>query len=216
MSAKSQSNPNSISPARAALIESATRMAEEVLAKQKMCLVELKLENSGQTKVIELTIYKPSGRVSLDDCELISRELDVMLTSDSEFGSSEFLLQVQSPGIDRKLKSKREFDTFKGELVEVKYKDNLDVFGYHLLGTLGVCDEENVVIESPKEFPSQDKKSKSKSKSKSAESKSANSMSESKPKNLKLKLARVSELKLYPQILISSESDEQLNNTTTE
>lgn len=211
MSAKSQSNSSSISPARAALIESAIKMAEDVLAKQKMCLVDLKLENSGQTKVIELTIHKPSGRVSLDDCEMISRELDSMLTADSEFSSGEFLLQVQSPGIDRKLKTLREFNTFKGELVEVKYKDNLDLFGYHLLGTLGACDEEMVIIDSPKEFPLQDKKAKGKSKSKNAESKS-----DSAPSNLKLKLARVSEIKLYPQILMQSESDEQLNNTTTE
>ncbi len=211
MSAKSQSNSSSISPARAALIESAIKMAEDVLAKQKMCLVDLKLENSGQTKVIELTIHKPSGRVSLDDCEMISRELDSMLTADSEFSSGEFLLQVQSPGIDRKLKTQREFNTFKGELVEVKYKDNLELFGYHLLGTLGACDEDTVTIDSPKEFPLQDKKAKGKSKSKNAESKS-----DSAPSNLKLKLARVSEMKLYPQILMQSESDEQLNNTTTE
>ena len=211
MSAKSQSNSSSISPARAALIESAIKMAEDVLAKQKMCLVDLKLENSGQTKVIELTIHKPSGRVSLDDCEMISRELDSMLTADSEFSSGEFLLQVQSPGIDRKLKTQREFNTFKGELVEVKYKDNLELFGYHLLGTLGACDEDTVTIDSPKEFPLQDKKAKGKSKSKNGESKS-----DSAPSNLKLKLARVSEMKLYPQILMQSESDEQLNNTTTE
>ena len=88
---------------------------------------------------------------------------------------------------------------------------SLELFGYHLLGTLGACDEETVIIDSPKEFPLQDKKAKGKSKSKNAESKS-----DSAPSNLKLKLARVSEMKLYPQILMQSESDEQLNNTTTE
>jgi len=183
-------------------------MAEVVLAKHEMRLVDLTLENSGHTKVIELTIYKPLGRVSLDDCELISRELDGVLASDSEFAKSEFLLQVQSPGIDRKLKSQREFDTFKGELVEVKYKDNLDLFGYHLLGTLAQSDEETVEIDNPKVFPVQDKKSKGKAKTKE--------ISSDLPKNLKLKRARVSELKLYPQILMQSESEEQLNNTTTE
>lgn len=211
MPAKSESNSKSISPATAALIESATKMAEDVLAKQKMSLVDLKLENSGQTKVIELTIHKPLGRVSLDDCELVSRELDAVLSADKEFGLAEFLLQVQSPGIDRKLKTQREFDTFKGEQVEVKYKDNLDVFGYHLLGTLGACNNGTVEIDSPKEFPSQDKKAKGKAKTKEAEQKS-----DLHPKNLKLKLERVSELKLYPQILMPSEKDEQLNNTTTE
>lgn len=211
MSAKSESNQKSISPQRVALIESATKMAEDVLAKQKMCLVDLKLENSGQTKVIELTIHKPLGRVSLDDCETVSRELDAVLSADKEFGLGEFLLQVQSPGIDRKLKSQREFDTFKGELVEIKYKDNLDIFGYHLLGTLGACNAESVEIDNPKVFPSQDKKAKSKAKTKEAEPKS-----DLYPKNLKLKLERVSELKLYPQILMPSETDEQLNNTTTE
>lgn len=211
MSPKSDSNQKSISPARAALIESAIKMAEDVLTKQKMSLVDLRLENSGQTKVIELTIHKPLGRVSLDDCENVSRELDGVLGADKEFGLSEFLLQVQSPGIDRKLKTQREFDTFKGELVEVKYKDNLDIFGYHLLGTLGACNAETVEIDSPKEFPIQNKKAKSKAKTKEGEPKS-----DLHPKQLKLKLDRVSELKLYPQILISSEADEQLNNTTTE
>lgn len=204
MSAKSQ--PSSISPARAALIESATLLAQKVLAEHNLSLVDLKLENSGQTRVLEITIHRPSGRVSLDDCEMISRKLDTQLESDAEIGLAGYLLQVQSPGIDRKLKTQREFSTFKGEAVEVKYKDSLDIFGYHFLGKLGNCTEEVVEIDSPKEFPAQDKKGK-KSKSKKTEE-----VEIAYPKNLKLKSARISEIRLYPQLQIN----EQLNNNTTE
>ncbi len=206
MSAKSQQS--SISPARAAVIEAATKMAENVLAKHEMCLVDLKLENSGQTRVLEITIHRPGGRVSLEDCELISRQLDTELESDagSNIGLSGYLLQVQSPGIDRKLKTQREFSTFKGEPVEVKYKDSLDILGYHFLGKLGNCTEEIVEIDSPKEFPTQDKKGK-KSKSKKTEETEI-----AYPKNLKLKSARISEIRLYPQL----QMNEQLNNNTTE
>ena len=68
----------------------------------------------------ELTVYidKPGG-VGLDDCERVSREIDPMI-EDADPIADSYMLCVSSPGIDRPLKTERDFKRSVGKTVEVK------------------------------------------------------------------------------------------------
>ncbi len=74
-----------------------------------------------QGKNPSLTVYADrEGGISLDDCEKLHRAIDAPLDElDPTFGAP-YTLNVSSPGLDRPLKSERDFARAQGEEVEVK------------------------------------------------------------------------------------------------
>jgi len=67
-----------------------------------------------------LKVYddKEECPITLDECEVISRRLSEELDRD-DFITQNYYLEVASPGIDRKLKTKEHFDRYIGELVDI-------------------------------------------------------------------------------------------------
>ena len=63
--------------------------------------------------------------VSTDDCELVSDYLSEKL-DEADPIEQNYVLQVSSPGMDRELYEQKDFDRFKGELVDVKLYRNQD------------------------------------------------------------------------------------------
>ena len=77
-------------------------------------LVDAGIEKEGAGRYLRVYIDKPGG-VSLDDCEIFHRAVQPKLEHvDYDF------LEVSSPGLDRPLKSQRDFDRHIGQLVSVK------------------------------------------------------------------------------------------------
>ena len=60
-----------------------------------------------------------------DDCEKISRFLSEKLDSEDPIEQN-YYLEVSSPGLDRLLVSDKDFERFKGEMIEVKLYKALD------------------------------------------------------------------------------------------
>jgi len=122
-------------------IETVTALAQEIVQSLGMSLVEIHFGQAGKQKSLEVIIYRAEGKVSLSDCEQVSRELDLRLEQLQDqvaFFHGPYVLDVASPGIDRVLKSPREFDIFRGLTVEVKTKVNTDEssLGQHFVGVL--------------------------------------------------------------------------------
>lgn len=68
-----------------------------------------------------LTVYiDTEGGVDLNTCEKFHRAIDPILDEvDPTFGAA-YTLNVSSPGLDRPLKTQRDFDKCMGEKVEIK------------------------------------------------------------------------------------------------
>ena len=144
---------------------SSTRKATEKLAsviesllgdsKSGLVLVNVRFTSQGKRRILEVTIHKPGSQVSLDDCESLSRKLDKKLeafakTKDGAIVDGPYELQVQSPGIDRKLKTQKELKVFKGEAVEILSKEPLDDLGVSFFGVLDETEDGRVTILNPK------------------------------------------------------------------
>jgi len=70
---------------------------------------------------LRLTIDKPGG-VTLDDCVQVTRRVGLLLdTLDPIEGS--YRLEVSSPGLNRRLKTPREFEHFSGRRVKIQTKN---------------------------------------------------------------------------------------------
>jgi ribosome maturation factor RimP len=70
--------------------------------------------------LLRLFIDRPEG-VTLDDCELVSRQASALLDV-LEFGGDRYTLEVSSPGLDRQLYGPRDYEKFVGRLVRLTYR----------------------------------------------------------------------------------------------
>jgi ribosome maturation factor RimP len=65
--------------------------------------------------------------VTLDDCANVSREMSTILDVEDAVDGGEYMLEVSSPGLDRKLKSREDFERFVGNLVKVMTREPIGV-----------------------------------------------------------------------------------------
>ncbi len=102
-------------------------------------LVDVCLDKESAGKYLRIYLDKPEG-LSLDDCESYHRAIQPQLEKyDYDF------LEVSSPGVDRPLKTPRDYERHLGDEVEVKLFKALD--GVKLFsGTLAGLDEEDQIL----------------------------------------------------------------------
>jgi ribosome maturation factor RimP len=101
-------------------------LAEPVLAEQGLELVEVQYRRESGGWMLRLFIDRPpapgqppGSGVTLDDCVLVNRELGYILDVE-DVAPGEYTLEVSSPGLDRPLTKKTDYDRFVGRLVRVK------------------------------------------------------------------------------------------------
>ena len=58
--------------------------------------------------------------VTHDDCECFSRDFSVLLDVEELVSGGAYTLEVSSPGLDRRLRSRADFERFAGSLVKVR------------------------------------------------------------------------------------------------
>lgn len=106
-----------------------TALTESVIAQLGFFLVDVEYRPEVGRKVLRLYIDKEGGRISLDDCETVSRAVEKLLANselEARLLRESYLLEVSSPGADRILKNEREFVHFKGREVSLILKTPID------------------------------------------------------------------------------------------
>jgi ribosome maturation factor RimP len=92
-------------------------VAEPIVAARGLELVDVEYNKEGENWILRVFIDKEGG-VSLDDCQEISRSLSDSLDANDPIENS-YLLEVSSPGIDRPLKTEKDFKRFTGKLIDL-------------------------------------------------------------------------------------------------
>lgn len=117
-----------------------TTLAEKIAAPLGFQVVDVRLTQQGRRKSVEVTIFSHTKCVGLSDCEVISRQLGELLEPESNgkpaIIEGSYYLEVQSPGIERELKTPREFQVFAGHQVFVRVKDKVQDLGTEFTATL--------------------------------------------------------------------------------
>ena len=111
-----------------------------VLADYGLELVELEWRSHGPRGVLRVFIDKPGG-VELGDLERVSRQVGGVLDVSDLIGE-QYDLEVSSPGLDRALRSDREFRWARGKRIRCWLAD-----GTELSGRLVDVRETDVVVE---------------------------------------------------------------------
>lgn len=185
------------------VISEILKLAEAQAAPMGLSVVEARFSQQGKKRTLEVTICRRGGRVSLTDCEDLSRSLERALDElTPPLIEGAYLLEVQSPGLERQLKSRREFEIFSGNQVLVKTKETIAPLGDCFTGILQSGDEGAVTILNPAFYSDQNSKSSKKKKKTGNEELQA-------PAQLKLELAKILQLRLFPSAPDESGVDEK-------
>jgi ribosome maturation factor RimP len=126
-----------IEPGRAARVAA---LVEPVLAELGYRLVRVRISGlAGCT--VQVMAERPDGTMTIEDCESASRALSPVLDAADPIESS-YRLEISSPGIDRPLVRRSDFDRYAGHEAQVEMLAPIDGrrrFRGKLNGTEGEC-----------------------------------------------------------------------------
>jgi ribosome maturation factor RimP len=95
-------------------------IAERVAASEGLEVVEVELRGKGRGSLLRVFIDKPGG-VTHGDCELVSRQLSAILDVEDPIEGS-YVLEVSSPGVERRLHKPADYGRFAGHKVRLILK----------------------------------------------------------------------------------------------
>lgn len=108
-------------------------------------LVDVEFVKEGSDWYLRVYLDKEGG-ISVDDCEVISREFNEILDRE-DYISEQYIFEVSSPGLTRPLKKEKDYKRSVGKLIDVKlYKPENGVKEY--TAKLSAYDGESVTLES--------------------------------------------------------------------
>jgi ribosome maturation factor RimP len=92
-------------------------VAESLVVSEGMELVDLEYRREGPRWMLRLFIDREGG-VTVDDCARISRELGDLLDVKDVIPQA-YVLEVSSPGLNRRIRKKEDFSRFAGQKVQL-------------------------------------------------------------------------------------------------
>jgi ribosome maturation factor RimP len=113
-------------------------VAEPVIEQLGYRLVRVKV-SPAEGCTVQIMAERPDGSMTVEDCETISRALSPVLDV-ADLIERAYRLEVSSPGIDRPLVRKSDFDRYAGQLAKVEMEIPIDGrkrFRGLLIGTQG-------------------------------------------------------------------------------
>lgn len=121
-------------------------LVEPILAEAGMELVELTCRPQGRQALIRLLVDRPGG-VTLANCARVNQHISNALEQANIIDSS-YIVEVSSPGLDRPLTTKRDFERALGEEVRMELlTDNGKT--KELMGIILAVQPEAVVVKTP-------------------------------------------------------------------
>lgn len=115
----------------------------DITTRRGVDLVEYKFFMSGKQAVIRCLVDYPEGGITIDECAAINKEIVVCLEQ-SNMGE-DFVVEVNSPGLDRKLIGYKDFLRLKGELIGLWLNEPVEGKEY-IEGEICDVDEQRLVL----------------------------------------------------------------------
>ena len=103
-------------------IDQVRAIVERVAATSGLELVEVELRGAGKARMLRVVIDKPGG-VTHENCANLSREVGTILDVEDVIPGNSYLLEVSSPGLDRKLLRPADYERFTGSKVKLKTRN---------------------------------------------------------------------------------------------
>jgi len=132
------------------------QIARRVAESSGLELVEAELLGDGRARTLRIVIDKPAG-VTHEDCAGVSRELSAILDVEDAVGGGSYMLEVSSPGLDRKLRGEADFARFSGSRMKIMTREPVEN-NRHWEGRLESFDGQQLILDTTAASRSKQKK----------------------------------------------------------
>jgi ribosome maturation factor RimP len=106
-------------------------------------ILSISFKSNAPGRPLQIVIDRLEGKVSLGDCVAFSRQTSALL-DEADPIDNRYRLEVSSPGVERPLRNRRDFERFKGEEVAVVFET--EAGSRRVEGTLQGTDDECVEV----------------------------------------------------------------------
>jgi ribosome maturation factor RimP len=110
-------------------VERVREIAERVAASSGLEVVEVEFLGGGKARMLRVFLDKssagtdPLAGVTHEDCANFSREFGTILDVEDAMPGGTYVLEVSSPGLDRKLTRAADYERFAGSLVKLMTRE---------------------------------------------------------------------------------------------
>jgi len=122
------------------IIELAKPVAEE----NSCYIYDVEFVKEGTAKYLRIYADKEDGRISIDECERINRAMGEVLDKEDPIKEN-YILEVSSPGIERKLRTPEHFEKYLGKTIDVGLYKAIDG-SKSICGVLSAYNDGNITL----------------------------------------------------------------------
>ncbi len=127
------------------IVERVQELIANYLDQHDIEIVDITYRREQEGMVLRLLV-DTAGGIKVSECEALNNFLSETLDKE-DFIAERYILEVASPGLDRPMKTDRDFKRCIGKVIELTTYEQIDGRKTHE-GTLIGMDEGNIVIES--------------------------------------------------------------------
>jgi len=137
-------------------LDQVREIVERVATTSGLEVVEVELRGAGKARMLRIVIDKIPGPaaggsdkpvgVTLEDCANLSREVGTILDVEDVIPGNSYVLEVSSPGLDRKLLRPADYERFAGSKVKLKTRNPVNG-NQHFEGRLQSFHEGRLILE---------------------------------------------------------------------
>jgi len=107
------------------------QIAERVATSSGLEIADIEFLGSGKHRMLRVYIDRPGAAPSVDhpdgvtheDCSAFSREFGTIVDVEDAVPGGSYVLEVSSPGLDRKLNKAADFERFRGHRIKVTTRE---------------------------------------------------------------------------------------------
>ena len=113
-------------------VDRVRRIAERVGATHGIEVADVEFRGSGKGRTLRIVIDKPAAGtsdqagVTHEDCANLSREVSTILDVEDAVPGGSYVLEVSSPGLDRRLVRPADFERFRGSRVKLTTREAIN------------------------------------------------------------------------------------------
>ncbi len=127
------------------LTERIEAISEPFLQKMGVELVDLHIHQARMQTNVQLLVDKPAGGISLAECAQLNRDIGQAIEAQSLI-EHQYMLEVSSPGLDRPLKTKKDFARALGRPLHFFLTEPVEG-RIEYIGTLKMVEEISLTVE---------------------------------------------------------------------
>lgn len=117
---------------------------QDVLAANNVILYDLKFVNENKMRILQVSIMNEDYSMDIDTCAIVSEQLSKVL-DEHDVISSEYFLEVCSPGAEREIKDFSEFKKLTGKHIFIRLAHPVKKM-LEITGNLLEANDNNLVI----------------------------------------------------------------------